>query len=83
MGDSKFGLYFPLTIIAGCFIYFTLMLFGCTGNNTTSQPKRTYLGADSTIYTKGDTLTIDNRKFIKVYGVTHCKYGCPVLIECK
>ena len=37
---------------------------------------------DEKIY-KGDTITLDGRKFVKVWGITHCKYGCPVLIECK
>ena len=47
------------------------------------KDQKIYLNSDSTAYTRGDTITLDGRKFIKVWGITHCKYGCPVLIECK
>ena len=84
--DSKFFLYTPVVIIIGCLIFILGSLFyaGKTNeSNKVQKPKYVYLNKDNTIYTKGDTLLIDNRKFIKVYGITHCKYKCPVLIECK
>ena len=84
--DKKFFLYTHLTI---CFMWIILLLCGCSnsttnGNKTTTkQDQKIYLNSDSTAYTKGDTIMLDNRKFIKVWGITHCKYNCPVLIECK
>lgn len=85
--DRKFFLYTQLTI---CFMWIILLLCGCSnsthnGNKTTAKQdqKIIYLNSDSTAYTKGDTITLDGRKFIKVWGITHCKYNCPVLIECK
>ena len=85
--DKKIFLYTHLTI---CFIWIILLLCGCS-NSTRNSYKTTvkqdqkiiYLNSDSTAYTKGDTIMLDNRKFIKVWGITHCKYNCPVLIECK
>ena len=47
------------------------------------KDQKIYLNSDSTVYTRGDTITLDGRKFVKVWGITHCKYNCPVLIECK
>lgn len=52
-------------------------------NSEQRDQKIYYLNSDSTVYTRGDTIMLDGRKFIKVWGITHCKYGCPVLIECK
>ena len=85
--DRKFFLYTHLTI---CFMWIILLLCGCSnsthnGNKTTAKQdqKIIYLNSDSTAYTKGDTIMLDGRKFIKVWGITHCKYNCPVLIECK
>ena len=85
--DRKFFLYTHLTI---CFMWIILLLWGCS-NSTRNSHKTTikqdqkiiYLNSDSTAYTKGDTIMLDGRKFIKVWGITHCKYNCPVLIECK
>ena len=76
------GLLFACTI---CTMSFT----SCGNANGDSQriaikkDQKIYLNSDSTAYTRGDTITLDGRKFIKVWGITHCKYGCPVLIECK
>ena len=84
--DKKFFLYTHLTI---CFMWIILLLCGCSnstinGNKTViKQDQKIYLNSDSTAYTKGDTIMLDGRKFIKVWGITHCKYNCPVLIECK
>ena len=55
-------------------------LFSCAGSSK-ERPERKYLNVQGDIYTKGDTLRINGKKYIKVYGITHCKYGCPVLIE--
>lgn len=57
-----------------------IALFSCAGSSK-ERPERKYLNAQGDIYTKGDTLRINGKKYIKVYGITHCKYGCPVLIE--
>ena len=84
--DRKFFLYTHLGI---CFMWIILLLCGCSNSTTNGnktvikQDQKIYLNSDSTAYTKGDTIMLDNRKFIKVYGITHCKYNCPVLIECK
>ena len=84
--DRKFFLYTHLTI---CFMWIILLLCGCSNSTTNGnktaikQDQKIYLNSDSTAYTKGDTIMLDNRKFIKVWGITHCKYNCPVLIECK
>ena len=84
--DKKFFLYTHLTI---CFMWIILLLCGCSNSTTNGnktaikQDQKIYLNSDSTAYTKGDTIMLDNRKFIKVWGITHCKYNCPVLIECK
>lgn len=76
--NRKFFLYTHLTI---CFTMIVLLLYGCS--NSKRDHKIIYLDSDSTAYTKGDTIVLDGRKFIKVWGITHCKYNCPVLIECK
>jgi len=84
--DSKFFLYTPLAAYFMCII-----LLMCTCSNSThnsdkiimQKDQKIYLNSNSTAYTRGDTITLDGRKFIKVWGITHCKYGCPVLIECK
>lgn len=85
--NRKFFLYTHLTIY---FTWIVLLLYGCSSsmsNNYKTTIKRDhkiiYLNSDSTAYTKGDTIVLDGRKFIKVWGITHCKYNCPVLIECK
>ena len=72
------------------FMLIILLLYGCSnstrnGNKTTIQQNKKiiYLNSDSTAYTKGDTIMLDGRKFIKAWGITHCKYKCPVVIECK
>lgn len=83
--DSKFFLYMPWVII---WVSIIVLIYTCIGykNNDPKimqRDQKIYLNSDSTVYTKGDTLTLDGRKFIKVWGITHCKYGCPVLIECK
>ena len=84
--NIKFFLYTHLGI---CFMWIILLLCGCSnsttnGNKTTiKQDQKIYLNSDSTAYTKGDTIMLDGRKFIKVWRITHCKYNCPVLIECK
>lgn len=78
--DKKIFLYTHLTI---CFIWIILLLCGCSKTTVKQDQKIIYLNSDSTAYTKGDTIMLDNRKFIKVWGITHCKYNCPVLIECK
>ena len=85
--DKKNFLYTHLTI---CFMWIILLFLGCSnsthnGNKITIKrdQKIIYLNLDSTAYTKGDTIILDNRKFIKVWGITHCNYNCPVLIECK
>lgn len=77
--DRKFFLYTHLTI---CFMWIVLLLCGCS-NSIRNSHKTIYLNSDSTAYTKGDTIMLDGRKFIKVWGITRCKYNCPVLIECK
>ena len=70
-------------------MWIILLLCGCSNSTTNGnktaikQDQKIYLNSDSTAYTKGDTIMLDNRKFIKVWGITHCKYNCPVLIECK
>ena len=76
--DRKFFLYTHLVI---CFMWIIVLLYACT--NSTHNSDKIYLNSDSTVYTRGDTITLDGRKFVKVWGMTHCKYGCPVLIECK
>ena len=80
--DKKIFLYTHLTI---CFIWIILLLCGCSNStrNIKQDQKIIYLNQDSTAYTKGDTIMLDGRKFIKVWGITHCKYNCSVLIECK
>ena len=80
--DRKFFLYTHLGI---CFMWIILLFCGCSNSirNIKQDQKIIYLNPDSTIYTKGDTIMLDGRKFIKVWGITHCKYNCPVLIECK
>lgn len=55
-------------------------LFSCE-DNSQKRPEVNYLNAQEGIYTKGDTLIINGKKYIKVYGITQCKYGCPVIIE--
>jgi len=55
-------------------------LFSCVDSNY-REPEHKYLNSQCDIYTKGDTLRINGKKYVKVYGITHCKYGCPVLIE--
>ena len=76
--DRKFFLYTHLVI---CFMWIIVLLYACT--NSIQRDQKIYLNSDSTVYTRGDTITLDGRKFVKVLGITHCKYGCPVLIECK
>lgn len=84
--DSKFFLYMPLVI---CFVCIIVLMCTCIGYKSNKpgivmqRDQKIYLNSDSTAYTRGDTITLDGRKFIKVWGITHCKYGCPVLIECK
>ena len=85
--NRKFFLYTYLTF---CFTWIVLLLYGCSNSMSNSYKttikrdnKIIYLNSDSTAYTKGDTIVLDGRKFIKVWGITHCKYNCPVLIECK
>ena len=84
--DRKFFLYTHLGI---CFMWIILLLCGCSNSTTNGnktvikQDQKIYLNSDSTAYTKGDTIMLNGRKFIKVWGITHCKYNCPVLIECK
>ena len=84
--DRKFFLYTHLGI---CFMWIILLLCGCSNSTTNGnktvikQDQKIYLNSDSTAYTKSDTIVLDGRKFIKVWGITHCKYNCPVLIECK
>ena len=77
--NRKFFLYTHLII---CSAWIVLLMYGCS-NSTRNDQKIIYLNSDSTAYTKGDTIVLDGRKFIKVWGITHCKYNCPVLIECK
>ena len=67
-----------LSIIAITII--TIGLFSCAGSSK-KRPEVKYLNAQDGIYTKGDTLRINGKKYIKVYGITNCKYGCPVVIE--
>ena len=62
-----------ITIIAFAF-------FSCLGERK-QDPTVKYLDVNEKIFTKGDTLRINGKKYIKIYGITHCKYGCPVLIE--
>lgn len=62
-----------ITIIA-------VSLFSCE-DNSQKRPEVKYLNEQEGIYTKGDTLIINGKKYIKVYGITGCKYGCPVVIE--
>ena len=84
--DKKFFLYTHLVI---CFMWIIVLLYACANsthnsdNSIIQRDQKIYLNSDSTVYTRGDTITLDGRKFIKVWGITHCKYGCPVLIECK
>lgn len=60
------------------------LFLSCDELSNTNKPIRYYLDKDSLIYHKGDTLTLNNgNRYLKVYGVTGCKYGCPVLIELK
>lgn len=66
-----------LSIIA---ITIAICLFSCAGSSEKKHEVK-YLNSQGNIYTKGDTLRINGKKYIKVYGITHCKYGCPVLIE--
>jgi thioredoxin-related protein len=64
-----------ITIIAVC-------LFSCgSGHQEIPEVKYKYLNAKEDIYTDGDTLMINGKKYIKVYGITECKYNCPVIIE--
>ena len=84
--DRKFFLYTHLVI---CFMWIIVLLYACTNSTHNSdniiiqRDQKIYLNSDSTVYTRGDTITLDGRKFVKISGITHCKYGCPVLIECK
>lgn len=84
--DRKFFLYTHLVI---CFIWIIALLYACANSTHNSdniiiqRDQKIYLNSDSTVYTRGDTITLDGRKFVKVWGITHCKYRCPVLIECK
>ena len=84
--DRKFFLYTHLGI---CFMWIILLLCGCSNSTTNGnktvikQDQKIYLNSDSTAYTKDDTIMLNGRKFIKVWGITHCKYNCPVLSECK
>lgn len=57
------------------------VFFSCSGERKQKVSTIKYLDANEKIFTKGDTLRINGKKYIKVYGITHCKYGCPVLIE--
>lgn len=56
------------------------VFFSCLGERKQDSIIK-YLDVNEKIFTKGDTLRINGKKYIKVYGITHCKYGCPVLIE--
>lgn len=67
-----------LSIIALTIIAFGL--FSCAGSSK-GKPGVKYFDTKHEIYTKGDTLKINGKKYIKVYGITNCKYGCPVVIE--
>ncbi len=70
---KKFLSIIAITIVA-------IGLFSCE-DSSEKKPEVKYLNAQHDIYTKGDTLRINGKKYIKVYGITHCKYGCPVIIE--
>lgn len=62
----------------------SIALFSCRISCAKKHAKEDevkYLDSQGDIYTKGDTLRINGKKYIKVYGITKCKYGCPVLIE--
>lgn len=74
------GLLFACTI---CTMSFTSCGNANSQRIAIKKDQKIYLNSDSTAYTRGDTITLDGRKFVKVWGITHCKYGCPVLIECK
>ncbi len=74
------------------FILVVAALSACGSNgksSSKSEKKKVeihYLNHDSTAYTRCisyDTITLDGRKFIKVWGVSGCKYSCPVLMEVK
>lgn len=74
------------------YVLIIAVLAACSGDNSSNGTTREnevkihYLNSEKTAYTrcvKSDTLVLDGRTFIKVYGVTDCKYGCPVLIEVK
>ena len=58
-----------------------LVSCSCPTSNVKIKQKH-YLDKDHTIYHKEDTIRLNNGKtYLKVYGVTYCKYNCPVLIE--
>lgn len=62
----------------------SIALFSCTITFETKDAKKDevkYLDSQDDIYTKGDTLRINGKKYIKVYGITKCECGCPVVIE--
>lgn len=56
------------------------VFFSCSGERKQDSTVK-YLDVNEKIFTKGDTLRINGKKYIKIYGITNCKYGCPVLIE--
>lgn len=51
-----------------------IALFSCTISFETKHAKKDevkYLNSQGDIYTKGDTLRINGKKYIKVYGITN------------
>lgn len=70
-------------------MWIIVLLYACTNSTHNSdniiiqRDQKIYLNSDSTVYTRGDTITLDGRKLVKIWGITHCKYECPILIECK
>ena len=76
------------------FILVSVLLLAC-GSNTNADSsgiairygvKIKYLDSAQTVYTRcipEDTVVLEGRTFIKVWGISNCTHHLPILIEVK
>ena len=75
------------------FILVSVLLLACAGNNNADSDitikngvEIKYLDSAHTSYTRcisEDTIVLEGRTFIKVWGISNCTHHLPILIEVK